>query len=65
MKLMLAVLIIGTAIGLAYHDNKRNDKLATTLLITLIALTMTFVVFGYISSLGVYYPEYIYEVVDN
>ena len=65
MKMLLAVLIVGTAIGLAYHDNERNDKLATTLLVTLIALAMTFVVFGYISSLGVYYPDYIYEVVDN
>lgn len=62
MKILLTVLILGVAIALAYSNSKGYNKYANLFLIALIAFTALFMVFGFVGSLGVTYPEYIYEI---
>ncbi|MCB4960950.1 hypothetical protein LGW72_10060 [Streptococcus mutans] len=52
MKLMLAVLIIGSAVGMSYSDSRGHDRVANALLVTLLAFIAAFAVFGFIGQLG-------------
>lgn len=62
MKLIATVLILGTAIGIAFSNQEGYHKVASTLVLILISFVVLFILFGAIQMLGTTYPSEIYEI---